>query len=182
MPTYIAVLRGINVSGKNIIKMDALKSALQSNGFKQVKTYIQSGNIVFETVASKNSVLEKRIHSLLQDEFSLTVPVLVRSLEEWFHIIAKNPFANSAGVDPKQLHCTLLSSVPDEIDEEKLNRVKQDDDYQCIEDVVYLNVKAGYSDTKLSNAFLEKQLGRTATTRNWSTMLKLLELARSITH
>lgn len=181
MPTFIAVLRGINVSGKNIIRMEVLKEAMTRHGFKQVRTYIQSGNLVFETVAGKNSLLEKRLHTLILDEFDLSVPVLVRSLEEWFHIIVNNPYAKLPNADPKQLHCTLLSSVPDEIDEEKLEHVKQDDEYQCIDDVVYLMVKAGYSDTKLSNAFLEKQFGRTATTRNWNTMLKLLDLARTTT-
>ncbi len=177
MPTYIALLRGVNVSGKNLLNMKALVAALEANGFTACKTYIQSGNIVFDSPKKTTAVLEKNIHEMLEKTFQLNVPVLVRSAEFWKQAIADNPFVDQANTDTKSLHITFLSQAPDQtFDNEKLTSQKFKDDYKLIEDRFYLKVHAGYSDSKLGNAFLEKVFKVGATTRNWNTVCKLSEL------
>lgn len=178
MNTYVAVLRGINVSGQRIIAMKDLKALFQKAGYDNVMTYIQSGNVVFESTETSIKKLEKNISELIQNHYNFSVPVLVLSREEMIEIITKNPYIDREK-DTNKLHVTLLEKIP----EEKALATTRDEKYQSDEFTimgtsVYLYCPDGYGMTKFSTTFFEKKLGVEATTRNWKTILKLLELMK----
>ncbi|WP_299681004.1 DUF1697 domain-containing protein [uncultured Tenacibaculum sp.] len=173
MKTYIVILRGINVSGKNKLPMQELRVMLEGLEFSEVKTYIQSGNIVLKS--SKETIeVEKIIKVGISKTFGYDVPVLARTVTEWEKAIANNPYSE---VEEKQQYFTFLSAIPEiksfDIDAKA-------DTYEVIDDVVYVNAVGGYGKTKLTNNLFEKKLNVTATTRNLKTTLKLLTLAKEI--
>ncbi len=170
MKTYIIILRGINVSGKNKLPMQELRELLNQLQFKDVQTYIQSGNIILKSEENKISIA-KKIKEGIENQFGYDVPVLVKEIEEWKNAIENNPYKN---VEEKQQYFTFLSEKP-EIETVEVNA--KEDEYEIIDDVVYVNAVGGYGKTKLNNNFFEKKLKVTATTRNLKTTLKLLTLA-----
>ncbi|CAM1372374.1 DUF1697 domain-containing protein [Tenacibaculum xiamenense] len=170
MKTYIIILRGINVSGKNKLPMKDLKELLEDINYKDVQTYIQSGNVILKSDDSKE-VIALNIKASIKNKFDYEVPTLVRTIEEWKEAIEKNPYKS---VEEKQQYFTFLSGTPEEV---VIEIDAKDDEFEIINDVVYVNAVGGYGKTKLSNVFFEKKLRVTATTRNLKTTLKLLELA-----
>lgn len=180
MKTYIALLRGINVSGKNLIKMDHLKVQLQKMGFVSVNTYIQSGNIVFSSDITDHKVLESEIEQMIEKKFGFQVPVWVRTLNEFIQIREQNPYIDNSNIDISKFHVTLLSGIPDSSLVEKMENIeKSDDEFILNQNTIYLYCKTGYGKTKLNNNFFEKKLKVIATTRNWKTVCKLIDLATS---
>ena len=178
MNTFISLLRGINVSGKNSIKMDALKNSFEQLGFQNVKTYIQSGNIIFSHKKEDPQKLATRIKAQIQNDFSLDVPVQVFNSDKLKQIVSANPFAKDSSKDSSFMHVTLLDTAPEKVDLTAIESKKADGEEIIISgDVVYLYCPSGYGRTKLNNNFLENKLKVSATTRNWKTTLKLLELA-----
>ncbi len=178
MQTYICLLRGINVSGNNIIKMDALKTMLSNLKYKNITTYIQSGNIVFQTNSNEKEKLEKQIKERIKATFKLEVPVLVLTLATLKKTIANNPFAKNLNKDVAFLHTTFLSSIPIKMDIDKIGfSTFLPDECTLMDDIVYLYCPNGYGNTKLTNTFFEKKLTCTATTRNWNTINKLIAIA-----
>ncbi len=178
MHTYIALLRGINVNGQKMIPMEKLRSLFEDLGLTGVVTYIQSGNVVFQSALAKHFILEKKIQTAIRDAFGFSVPVLVKTREEWQEIISANPFVGKKDIDESFLHVTLLSDTPNQsvIDEIMAGEYGGDESIFSGK-VVYLYCPGGYGKTKLSNAFFEKKTKLIATTRSWRTVLKLLELA-----
>ena len=172
MNLFIAILRGINVSGKNKLPMQDLRDLLNGLEFKDVQTYIQSGNIILSASDDKKSIA-KKIRKAIQNKFDYEVPVLVKTVEEWEKAIENNPYKE---VEPKQQYFTFLSDIPKEKEIEVTN-IKEDM-YTIIEDVVYVNAVEGYGKTKLNTNFFEKKLKVIATTRNLKTIMKLLALAK----
>ena len=176
MTTHIAMLRGINVTGHHIIKMEALRASFAVMGFKNVKTFIQSGNVVFETdepPAGLTSKIEKRIRG----DFGFQVRVLTKSAKELMEIVKHNPFAEK-GNDEARLYVTLLSDDPPKNALELVQPLAAGAEEICIVGrAVYLRLPNGYGKTKLSNTAIEKKLGCGATTRNWNTTKTLLEMA-----
>ena len=176
--TYIAVLRGINVSGKNMIRMPELKSACEKEGFSDVLTYIQSGNIIFCHETVKEEVLAEKVAGLIRNSFGLEVPVIVRNAVQFEEIASSNPFLDEAGIPEGKLHVTLLSARPGEQRVKILEEVDAGTDRFILRGrEIYLFCPGGYGNTKLSNTFFENKLKVTATTRNWKTITKLLELS-----
>ena len=181
MGTYISILRGINVSGHKIIKMDALRNLYENMGFVNVITYVQSGNVIFkgEDIEIKN--LEKQISQQIEKEFGFQVPVIVLSIKKLKHIIDNNPFAEDRNKDQSFFHITFLSSKPDKYDPITIENKKQDEEEIAFSDyAVYLYCPNGYGRTKLTNNFIESKLKVGATTRNWKTTLELLKIAEQI--
>ena len=176
MPVYIALLRGINVSGQKLIKMTDLKELFQSLGCNNVQTYIQSGNVVFESAETEPSNLESQIMQAISSKYGFDVEVMVRTVEEFGRIIEKNPFPEAEG---NKLYISFFRNPQQEIPFEELDKVKSDSEvYLFFESVMFLYCPEGYGITKLSNPFIEKKLKTVATTRNLNTVLKLIEMAK----
>ena len=177
MPTYIALLRSVNVLGKNMIRMPELTRAFEKAGFKSVRTYIQSGNIIFDTAEKSSDHLTAEIKDLIKKQFGLTLQVVMLTPQELAGIISHNPFTGRAGIDLTRLHVTFLDREAEPDKAEKLRSYNYPPDEISISSrVVYLYCPDGYGRTKYDNTFIEKKLGANATTRNWNTCLKLLEM------
>jgi len=178
MQSYICLLRGINVGGNRIIKMADLRELLKEEGFEQVKTYIQSGNIVFQSPVADPNALADRVAGAIQRQFGFDVPTVVISPDSLEAVVRQNPFLEP-DVDIKALHVTFLQNQPDEAQVKSLATLDFAPDKMVVSsNHVYLFCPGPYHKTKLSNAFFEKELGTSATTRNWKTVLKLQELVQ----
>lgn len=180
MSTYIAFLRGINVSGHKKIIMADLKVLLLNMGFEDVATYIQSGNIVFTSDEKSSDSLEEKIKKGIVDAFGFDVPVLVKTKTEIEEILRKSPFTKTEDLEAKRIYYVLLKSKPeqDAID----NLVQEDYPNELFtigNNCVYLNCRLGAGKAKLTNNVIERKLKVSATTRNHGTMLKLVEMATS---
>ncbi|APZ44903.1 hypothetical protein BW723_00755 [Polaribacter reichenbachii] len=175
MKRFIILLRGINVSGKNKIPMLDLRELLNSLGFQNVKTYIQSGNIILESSKTKSATCNT-IRDAIKDKFGFNVPVIARTIPEWKKAIENYPFSTE---NEKIVAFTFLDKAS-EITEIEINNIGEDK-YKINGDVVYLNCPSTFAKTKLTNNSIEKKLKVTATTRNLRTTLKLLELSKDLT-
>jgi len=175
MKTHIALLRAINVSGKNIILMKDLKTIFEDLDFKNVKTYIQSGNVIFES--DKNSVLlAELISNKINLVYDYNVPVIILTIGELKVVVENNPFLiEDKNIDTKKLYVSYLNQIPTET--KKLDDFDFGQDKYIIKDkVIYLKYDLGAGRTKLSIKIIENKLGCIATARNWRTTCKLLEL------
>ena len=112
MPIFIALLRGINVSGKNVIKMDTLRECFGQLGFTGVRTYIQSGNVVFDNAHASVTDVRKTIEQAILSEFGFAVPILLRTSKQVAEIVKGNPFLKQPTIDTSKLHITFLSDHP----------------------------------------------------------------------
>jgi uncharacterized protein (DUF1697 family) len=179
MTTYISILRGINVNGQNLIKMDALRALYSSLGLEQVQSYIQSGNVLFQCAGATPQQLSERISAAIRLQWNMEVPVLVFSREYLHQAVAENPFVGNA--DPVHLHLTFLAQMPDEELLSSLDaQAYAPDRFIVLGQIVYLHCPNGYGKTKLSNQFWERKLRVQATTRNWKSCQELLRLSTEI--
>ena len=177
MGTYVAMLRGINVSGRNKIKMPDLQALFVGLGHGDVTTYIQSGNVVFTSSAKGAPALESAITARIARDFGLDVGVVLRTKAELAKVIAANPYVRG-GADLSKLHVTFLGAKPEAALVHALDgHTSPPDEFEVVGREVFLHCPGGYGNTKLNNAFWERKLKTSATTRNWNTVTKLLELA-----
>ncbi|MGZ2368399.1 DUF1697 domain-containing protein [Ancylomarina sp. YFZ004] len=180
MTKYIALLRGINVGGKRKLLMADLKNLFAKLGLSNCITYIQSGNVIFEMLKDDaNQTLANKIQQAISAKYELEVPVMVRKYIEWEQVILDNPFFKDKSISIDRLHLTLLDKEPD------LDRIidlkKKDfgtDQFEVVGHHVFLCCTDKYSKTKMTNGLFEKKFDCKATTRNWKTVMKLLELAQ----
>jgi len=179
MQTFISILRGINVSGQKKILMADLKKLYESLKFSEVKTYIQSGNVVFKSDSKISDIqLARKIEKAISTKYKFEVPVIIRTKEELEKILSQNSFTKEKSIDLKKLHVTFLSETPDREKMEQIKEVDFSPDQFIIKGKeIYLHIPNSYGETKLSNKFFENKLKVSATTRNWNTVNKLLELA-----
>lgn len=178
MITYVSLLRGINVSGQKVVTMADLKAVFQRVGFENVKTYIQSGNVIFETDKTAHTELVKVIESAIFLQYNFDVPAQVLSVLELKKIYARNPFIQKGVEDLKKLHVTFLDKEPDaEMIQEIEPDEKSEDEYHIEGKVVYLHCPNGYGKSKLSNNYFESIFNCKATTRNWKSVKKLIEMS-----
>lgn len=178
MQTFISILRGINVSGQKKILMADLKSLFESLKFSDVNTYIQSGNVSFKTNEKVSDIeLAEKIEKAIYKKYSFEVPVIIRNGDELKKLTASNPFLKEKDIDIKKLHVTFLSHMPGNAEINSIAGVDYSPDRFVIAGKeIYLHTPEGYGETKLSNNFFEKKLKVKATTRNWNTVNKLLEM------
>ncbi len=171
MTTYIALLRGINVGGKSSLPMKELVGLLEELGCENVRTYIQSGNVVLES-SEKAPVLAGKIKAAIKKQRGFEPEVLLLTAKELEKAIAKNPFPQGEG-DPKALHFGFLASKPTQPNLEKLEGLKKEsEEFQLIGQVFYLYAPEGVGRSRLAAAS-EKALGVAMTDRNWNTVCKL---------
>ena len=174
---YLALLRGINVSGKRIIKMDQLCLLFELLTYRNVKTYIQSGNVVFETEIKDNLLIKNTIESAINNRFGFDVKVFIFSKPDWEEVILNNPFNNDKIINFDKLYISFLSSIPDNKLIDLMTAVKSPDErFYLSKNVIYLYCPDGYGQTKLTNTFIESKSKLNATTRNWKTVFKIKEL------
>lgn len=153
--------------------MQDLRELLSNLGFQNIQTYIQSGNIILSSKEDKSAIILK-IEENIFSNFGYNVPVLIRTIDEWKKAIDANPYANK---DPKRMCFTFLNDIPTKTTFE-VNGIKEDE-FTIIDDVVYIYAPSGFGKTKLTNNLFERKLNVTATSRNFRTTLKLLELSSS---
>jgi len=176
--TFIALLRGINVSGCNKIKMTELQQLFNELDFKNVTTYIQSGNVVFQTNLEELDEIEQQIINGIKLTFEYLVQVIVLTKKSLETIYASNPFLQEPNIDISKLHVTLLSNKPNANDILPLKSIsKNEDTFIIVDKTIYLYCPNGYGKTLLNNNLFERKLKISATTRNWNTISKLVELS-----
>lgn len=177
MPNYIALLRGINVSGQKKIKMADLRSQLSTLALDSIQTYIQSGNITFESPAAPEGHLAATIKGKILEVYGFEVPTLVISAEALREVAAANPFSEAAGSDPARMLVTFLKEAPEAAAAQAFTALSfPNEHFELAGKAVYLHCPNGYGRAKLNNNFIERKLKVPATTRNWKTVVKLLEM------
>jgi uncharacterized protein (DUF1697 family) len=178
MNTYVAFFRGINVGGNNLLPMKELVVVLENIGAGKVRTYIQSGNAVFES-AERNLVrLSRQLSAEINKRRGFEPHVQILTLEALSKAIAENPFPEAV-IAPSSLHLGFLSSSPKSPNLEKLSALRKDGErYLLAESVFYLHAPEGIGRSKLA-ANSEKLLGVPMTDRNWNTVCKVMEIAGS---
>jgi len=176
---FIAFIRGINVGRKNRIKMADLVKALDLLGLKNIRTYLQSGNVTFEHDNFDNTNISRDIKRKISQVFGISVNVIIRREDELETIIELNPFIKDHDIEPSKLHVTYLKEIPDKDLILNLGQFKgKNEDLKVNNKEIYLYLPNGYAKTKLTNEFFEKKLKTIATTRNWKTTTKILEIAK----
>jgi len=176
MAVYVALLRGINVGGHKRIKMDQLRKSFEGLGFEQVKTYIQSGNVVFNTAKLSPAGLSKRIEESILRDFGHSVSVLSRTLDEMGETIETNPFLKQRGIDQAKLHVMFLPESPAPSDLKQFERLTAaPDQSRCLGKEIYLYLPHGVAES-LANNPLERQLLKRGTIRNWRTVSNLYQM------
>jgi uncharacterized protein (DUF1697 family) len=174
MPKQIALLRAINVGGRNLIAMAELRQLFESLGFTGVKSLLQSGNLVFESSEKSDAALERRLEAESEKRFGVAADYVVRTAREWDKIIAGNPFPKEAKADPGHLLLICLKSEPDPKNVKALQAAIRGPEYvQAVGKQLFAVYPAGIGKSKLTINLIEKTLGTRGTGRNWNTVLKL---------
>lgn len=176
MNKYIALLRGINVSGQKKIKMTDLRSLFESVGFTDVQTYIQSGNIAFKSKLTDIDEIKNLIEQKIQHIYIFFVPTLILTESVLSKTIMNNPY-NLESHDITKLCVTFLESTPKkELVKNLYEYSKYDELFEIKQNIIYLYCPNGFGRAKINNNFIEKKLKVNATTRNWKTTIKLHEM------
>lgn len=178
MHTYIAFLRGINVGGHKKVPMAQLRELLGKKGLKNVQTYIQSGNVIFQSKETNNNILEGKIQKAILGQFGFDVPVLVISPIELKKVYDDCPFPEAQKTNS---YFMFLYDIPDQDLVKEISGISYPNETFVITKVaIYFHCSKGYGKAKFSNNFFEKKLKITATARNYKTIVKLLSLSTEI--
>lgn len=177
MPNCVALLRGINVGGKNKIAMADLRDMFAAVGFPDAKALLQTGNIVFQPGRQSPSALEKSLEKHSAQRLGLSVDYFVRTAADWSRIIAANPFAAEAKKDPSHLIVMALKDAPDAKSVKALQAaVKGPETVRAKGRELFIYYPAGIGTSKLTNAVIERLIGLSGTARNWNTVMKLEQM------
>jgi uncharacterized protein (DUF1697 family) len=177
MPTYVILLRAVNVGSTGKLPMADFRRLLSDAKCSNVETYIQSGNAVVDAKCSGAS-LARSVGSALASHMGLPVPVLVRTRADLERVIAENPFSREAAGDGARVHAVFLSSSQPKERAKDLEQIVKKyparrDRFHLAGDVLYLHLPDGAAETKFTSQTLDRILGGTVTGRNWNTVLKL---------
>jgi uncharacterized protein (DUF1697 family) len=179
MTKFIALLRGINVSGQKKIKMSELQLLFEKLGFQDVETYIQSGNVVFSTKEKSGEKLEAKISSGIKAKYGFDVQIIVITPEEIEFVLKNNPFLKKKK-DSEKLYVTFLSKAPTAECVKKLKAIDYSPEKFILDGkFIFLTLPSGYGKARLNNNFFEKKLKVFGTTRNIKTVMTLLEMVCS---
>jgi len=178
MNAYITMLRGINMTGHNTIKMTRLAEMFRQLGYTDAETYIQSGNIVFSCQNSCIDCVSSEIRKAILSELSLDIAVITRTPDEMGKIISANPFLEEPGFDPSKMAVIFLELKPSEEQILKVAGIDYPPDkFRIIGSEIYIYCPNGFGKTKLYTNFFEAKMKVTGTARNWRTVNKLMEMA-----
>lgn len=181
MPVIVSLLRGVNVGGHNMVKMDALRGLYESLGLRKVETFIQSGNIIFSTQARDRVALTKRIADAIEKKFGFHCDIVLRNTAELRDALARNPFAERLDIDPAKLLITFLASDPDPEGCDKVRALDIHPEELHIDGrEVYVYFANGMARPKLSWSLLGKYLKAPGTGRNVTSVRKLLAIAERL--
>ncbi len=180
MATYLALLRGINVSGQNTMRMPELQDSCASLGLGDVRTYLQSGNVIFSARRSAASRLATAIQAKILRDFGYEVPVLVMPRAELDLLVNSNPLRPQSGAEEKTFHATFLFAPVAQSGFQALELpAAAGETALLLGRTVLLHCPHGYGRTKLNNGYFERALGVVATTRNWRTVRALQQLCET---
>lgn len=176
---YVALLRGINVGGKHIMPMNDLAEIFNVAKCKDVRTYIQSGNVVFTCTDSLAKGLCPTLEKKIEERFGFAAPVVLRSHDQLGRVVSGNPFLK-AGKPVTSLHVSFLADAPraEAIGKLDPNR-SPGDEFRVIGAEIYMYLPNGAGNSKLTNAYFDSRLATIGTARNWATVLKLLEMTKA---
>ena len=178
MITYIALLRGINVGGHKKIKMADLRLLLEGLGYKEVLTYIQSGNVIFNSLEEERDKLENQISEAIKNQYGFEVPVLVKTRTEINNILDINPYNDPDDLANNKIYFVLLKKVPENEDIEATSAIIfENEKFIITAECVFIRYDLGAGKAKCGINFFESKLKVAATSRNYRTMTKLLELS-----
>jgi uncharacterized protein (DUF1697 family) len=173
---HVALLRAVNVGGKNRLPMKELAAIFSDAGAVDVQTYIQSGNVVFRATSDLAERLPSMVTAAILKRFEFEVPVVTRSAEEFRGVASGNPFL-ADGVDTTKLHVAFLTDRPDATRADTLDPgPSSSDEFEMRGYEVYLRCPDGMGRTRLTTAYLDKTLATTSTIRNWRTVSKLVDM------
>jgi uncharacterized protein (DUF1697 family) len=171
---WVALLRGINVGGKNKLAMKDLQAMFQAAGCDEVETYIQSGNVVFQRESTVG--LAAAIEATILKKLRLKVPVVLRSAKDLSRVTTGNPYLKKTA--PEQLHVVFLADAPSREAAAKLDPARSPgDEYQLVGREIFLRLPNGMGRTRLSNDYFDRTLATLSTARNWRTVMTLAEMA-----
>ena len=172
---YVAFLRGINVGGKNKIKMETLREILSAQGFENVATYINSGNIIFETARNDDVEIAVNIETAIEKEFGSKIKTIVRTVDEIKNIVADNPFGQFE--NDKDVHVFFLDEpMPEEKRELLLSNNSAVETYVVRDREIFCHLKISVLDSLMGKDYIAKKLKISSTARNWRTVNKVSEL------
>jgi len=181
MAAVICFLRGVNVTGRNMIRMEELRALCESMGLRNAQTYIQSGNVVFRMRGRSVAALAARIEEAIETRFGFRPHVMLRTAEELRDVVSRNPFATRTNLDPSRFLVYFLKGEPTPEACGEACALKTDTEELRVSGselfIYYLN---GVGKSQLPMARIEKALGISGTGRNWNTVMKLLELAEKL--
>ncbi len=180
MPQYVALLRSVNVAGHGRLAMSDVRASFDALGYGDVRTYIQTGNVLFSASSKSEKSVVSAIESQLASDFGDSPAVLLRTVSELQRVGRSSPYTK-AGADPSRHHVTFLARAPAKAALAALSPLPPSRNDELVVDgrEVYVHTPDGYNETKYSGSFLERRLGLVSTTRNWNTVQKLCELAVS---
>ncbi len=180
MPKVIALLRGINVGGQKPVPMAALRACIKPVATGEPLTYVQSGNVVFETPTKAGPELRQEIERRIKRQFGFPVVVLLRTPRQLAELLERNPYLKSPNTDRQRLYVVFLA---DRLGAESVKRLEKfkngEEHFEIAGDHIYLHYPLGYGRAKLNNNVFERVLSVQATTRNWKTVTELVTLASS---
>jgi uncharacterized protein (DUF1697 family) len=181
MPVIISMLRGVNVGGHNLIKMDGLRALYGSLKLRHPQTYLQSGNVVFQTEATDLAKLARKIEDAIERQFAFRPAVILRTVSELRDVIARNPFEKRSGIDPARLLVAFLAADPAPEARDRLLAIEcQPDELRFSGREIYVYFPNGQGRPKLKWPHVDKAVKLPYTGRNWNSVTKLLEIADGI--
>ena len=181
MPVIICMLRGVNVGGRNMIKMDALKALCVSLKLKDPQTYVQSGNVIFSSQEKDLAKLAKRIQDGIEKSLKFRPGIMLRTAEDLREVVKKNPFAKRTGIEPGKLLVNFLAADPGKQAREKALAIKiGPEEIHLVGREAYIYFPNGQGRSKFPWAAIERALGTSGTGRNWNSVTKMLEIAEQM--
>lgn len=179
MPICVALLRGINVGGRNLVAMSDLRDLLETLGFAGARSLLQSGNLIFKSARRTSAAIERLLESETEKRLGVAVEYHVRTADEWKTVIERNPFPDEAERDPAHLVVSFMKDAPQKENVEALQTaIRGPEIVRADGRHLYVVYPIGIGTSKLTNNVIDKKLGMRGTARNWNTVLKLADLSR----